>query len=208
MMSNILDLRNQLEQRKGRRDQVQESLEKAKQAVKEKKRDLRRHEQAREIIREVGLKTQQQLQIHISDITTLALEAVFPNPYALIAEFVERRNKTECDIYFARDGNQVDPLSAAGGGVVDIASFALRVASWSMQIPRSRNTLILDEPFRYLSTGLLPRAGEMLKQISEKLGLQIIMVTHSEELADAADQIFRVSMRKGISDVSNKVLHE
>lgn len=210
-MSDIQALRRTLEQRKGRRNQIADSLAKTEASLRDKKRDLRRYEQAREIIREVGLKTQQQLQVHISEITTLALEAVFPDPYALTAEFVQRRNKTECDLYFIRDDNSVDPLSAAGGGTVDVASFALRVASWSMRTPRSRNILILDEPFRYLSEGLLPRAGEMIKQISEKLGLQIIMVTHSEELAEAADTTFRVSIQKGVSCVEkvfNRYLDE
>jgi len=198
-MTNIQNLRNALEQMKGKRDQIQHGIDNAEQFIKEKKKDLRRHEQAREIIREVGLKTQQQLQFHISDITSLALEAVFDNPYKLITEFIQRRNKTECDLYFERDGNRIDPLSASGGGTVDVASFALRVASWSMQRPRSRNVLILDEPFRYLSSDLLPKASEMLNQISKKLKLQIIMVTHAEELIENADRVFEVKIKKGKS---------
>jgi len=198
-MTNIQNLRNALEQMKGKRDQIQHGIDNAEQFIKEKKKDLRRHEQAREIIREVGLKTQQQLQFHVSDITSLALEAVFDNPYKLITEFIQRRNKTECDLYFERDGNRIDPLSASGGGTVDVASFALRVASWSMQRPRSRNVLILDEPFRYLSSDLLPKASEMLNQISKKLKLQIIMVTHAEELIENADRVFEVKIKKGKS---------
>jgi len=201
MMSKIQEIRNQFERLSGEKRQLEKALFQAAQDIKEKKRDLRRHEQAREIIREVGLKTQQQLQYHISDITSLALEAVFKNPYQLIVEFVERRNKIECDLYFERDENKINPLLAAGGGAVDIASFALRVACWSMRKPRSRNILILDEPFRYLSANLLPRAGEMLKQISEKLNLQIIMVSHAEELIENADKIFQVKIRKDVSEI-------
>ena len=36
----------------------------------------------------------------------------------------------------------------------------------------------------------------MLKEISEKLGLQIIMVTHSEELIEAADKVFTIRAGK------------
>ena len=197
-------LRQTLEQHRGRQQQLQTTVAALEQRVRELKGSLRRHERAREIIREVGLSTQQQLQFHISEITTLALEAVFPEPYSLVAEFVQRRNKTECDLYFERNKERIDPISAAGGGAVDLASFALRVASWSMENPHSRNVLILDEPFRYLSTDLLPKAGEMIKQISKKLGLQIIMITHAEELAETADAAFRVSIRKGASSVKKE----
>lgn len=200
-MSDLQSLRRTLEQQKGRKAQIQSTIDLTRRKIREKKRDLKQHEQAREVIREVGLKTQQQLQYHISEITSLALSAVFDDPYELVVEFVQRRNKTECDLLFERDGERIDPLSASGGGAVDIASFALRVASWSMQRPRSRNLLILDEPFKHLSPNLMGRASEMLKEISERLKLQILMVTHSAELTECADRLFKVKLVKGISTV-------
>jgi DNA repair exonuclease SbcCD ATPase subunit len=202
-MSDLTSIRNQLEQRKGKRQEIERMILSCQQSIREQAKDLRRHEQAREVINQVGLATQNQLSFHISEITSLALNAVFPHPYELKAEFVQRRNKTECDLLFVRGEEKIDPLSAAGGGAVDVASFALRIASWSMQRPRSRAVIILDEPFKHLSTNLLPQAGEMLKQISDKLQLQIIMVTHCEELIDTADKVFEVSIRKGISNVKN-----
>lgn len=196
------DLRNLLERRKGEQSQLQRSINSLTEEVKEKKRSLRQHEQAREVIREVGLRTQQELQYHISDITSLALEAVFDDPYELVAEFIQRRNKTECDLLFQRNGQRVDPLSASGGGAVDVAAFALRIASWSMQRPRSRNTIILDEPMRFLSVDLQQRASQMIKQISEQLGLQFIIITHEPTLTSSADKTFEVTIKKGISKIT------
>lgn len=201
-LQKLETIRTNVEQLKGRRSQLQQNIHDEKEGVKETKRELHRYEQAREIIRAVGLQTQSQLSYHIGDITTLALESIFPDAYEVVAEFVQRRNRTECDLYFQRDEMKIDPLMAAGGGVVDVASFALRAASWSMQFPRSRNTLFLDEPFKHLSASLLPLASEMLKQISQKLGMQIIFITHSEELAIMADRTITVSINKGCSTIN------
>ena len=203
MKSEIKTYRNLLERQKGKKIQIEQDINTLKDTVKQSKRNLIRHEKAREIIREVGMQTQQQLQFHISDITSLALEAVFPDPYKLIVEFVQRRNKTECDLYFERDGEKVDPLTASGGGAVDVAAFALRIASWSMQQPRSRNVIILDEPLRFLSTDLQEQASIMIKEISEKLGIQFIIVTHEDTLASYADKVFRVSIKNGKSKVNS-----
>lgn len=203
MASEIQILRNRLEQQKGQKFQIEKSLSILQEELRDKKRSLIRHEQAREVIREVGLKTQEQLQFHISDITSLALEAVFPNPYELKVEFVQRRNKTECDLYFVRDGNKIDPLTASGVGAVDVAAFALRIASWSMSKPHSRNTIILDEPFRFLSENYQEKASIMLKEISKKLEIQFIIVTHEEVLASYADKIFEVKIRKGVTKIQN-----
>ncbi len=201
-MSKLQLIRNKLEQQKGQKIQIEASIIRVTQEIKERKKDLRRHEQAREVIRTVGLKTQEQLQYHISDITSLALEAVFKNPYELVAEFVQRRNKTECDLLFERDGERLDPLSASGGGTVDVAAFALRIASWSMQRPKSRAVLIMDEPMRFLSNDHQEQASAMIKEISQKLGIQFIIITHEPILASYADKVFETKIRKGITKVT------
>jgi len=206
-MFDIKSLRNNLEQQKGRKAQIEQDIITTTINLKEQKRVLRRHEQAREVIRTVALKTQQQLQYHISEITTLALESIFEDPYKLEAEFIERRNKTECDLYFTRDGNPVDPLDSGGIGAADVAAFSLRCASWSMQTPRSRNTLILDEPFKHLKgrkDNL--KVLDLTKEISERMGLQLIIVSDErvdrEDIEDRADKIFDVRMKNKVSYVT------
>lgn len=198
----LQQLRNRLEQQKGQKQQLEKTVENLEIELKEKTRSLRQHEQAREVIKTVGLSTQQQLEYHISDITSMALESVFPNPYQLKIEFVQRRNKTECDLFFERDGNRFDPIDSSGVGTIDVAAFALRIASWSMQNPHSRNTIIIDEPFRFLSANYQEQASQMIKEISKRLGIQFIIVTHEPILASYADKVFEVSIKKGISKIT------
>lgn len=199
--NKIKALRLELEHKKGERTLLMTHLKEDRKKMRALRRSIIDHEKAREIVKEVGLKTQEQLQYHISDITSLALEAVFNDPYKLTAEFVQRRNKTECDLYFERSGDKIDPLSASGGGTVDVASFALRIASWSMESPQSRPTIILDEPLRFLSADRQEKASEMLKEISNKLGIQFIIITHESTLTPFADRIFETSIRKGITQI-------
>lgn len=200
-MPDSKHIRNRLNIERGKQLRIAGEVERLTDREKETRREIRRYEQAREIIREVGLKTQEQLQYHISDITSMALEAVFDDPYELLVEFVQRRNKTECDLLFQRDGNTMDPMGSSGVGSIDVASLALRVVAWSMQSPRTRNTIILDEPFRNLSVDNQERASQMLKELSEKLGLQMIIVTHMQTLTEYADKTFTVSKRKRISRI-------
>jgi len=199
MSEEIKKLRTKLEQDKGKCFQLKKTLTTLSTRQRGLKRDMLRHEKAREIIRTVGIKTQQQLSFHISDITSLALEAVFPEPYALVVDFVQRRNKTECDLLFEKNKERMHPLDASGGGAVDVAAFALRIASWSMTNPKSRSVMILDEPMRFVSADLQQAASEMLKEISTKLGIQFIIVTHENTLAAWADKTFEIGIKKGIS---------
>jgi len=200
----LQEIRKRFERLHGEQSQIEKDIRENKKDIKIQTREFHKHEQAKEIIREVGMKTQQQLQFHISDITSLALEAVFPKPYKLVVEFVQRRNKTECDLYFERGGKQVDPLSSSGGGAIDIAAFALRIASWSLQRPHSRATIILDEPLKWIDETLREKGSNMIKEVSDKLGIQFIIVTHDPMLTKFADKVFEVRQKRKVSKIYTK----
>lgn len=207
-MNQIQQFRNKLERQKGQRDLIKKSIETLSEELHEKKRELYRHEQAREIVRQVGLKTQEQLSFNISNITTMALESVFLNdPYKLQTEFVLNRNKTECNLLFERNGETVKPMDASGVGAIDIAAFALRIASWSMMNPRTRGILILDEPFKHLKGKQENElALKMVREVSKRLGIEIIMVSDEriprEDIIENADRVFEVSIKKGVSKIT------
>lgn len=148
---------------------------------------------AREVINIVAKETQQQLEMRITNIVTMALAAVFPDPYEFKLVFNERRNQTEADLLLVRDGEELSPVEGAGGGVLDVVSFALRIAVLLMS--NHRRVIILDEPFRHLSADLQPKASEMMKMLSDKLGIQFIMVSHEEGIIDCADNI--ITIKKG-----------
>jgi hypothetical protein len=204
---NLKTARAKFERLQGAKAKIEKYISSTEGLLKDENRNLRRHIQAREIVHEVGLKTQQQLEYHISNIVSLAEESVFEDPYKFEARFTERRNQTECDLWFVRNENRISPVDAAGLGSVDVAGFALRLASWSMENPRSRNTLIQDEPFKHLK-GLDEnvRVIAMVKELSKKLNIQIIMV-HDErvpmsEIKKGADKIFNTTKVNRTSKVN------
>jgi hypothetical protein len=203
------EARTKLNKMLGAKEETEKNVALANHKLKELKKDLRYHIQAREIIQQVGMKTQQQLQFHIGEITSMALKSIFKEPYQLDVNFVKRRNKTECDLLFVREGNAIEPKEASGVGAIDVAGFALRIASWSMENPRSNNVILLDEPFKHLKgyeENL--KVIAMVKQLSEKLNLQIIMVHDErvplEDIEKGADKVFEAKMRKGITTVKEK----
>jgi len=200
-MKNLNDIKNFYERQVGKKEQIEQDITNLQTKLKVNRKQVKNLEKAHEIVKLVGGETQQQLHYHISDITSLALEGVFENPYKLILDFVERRGKVECDLLFERDGATIKPKRASGFGALDIASLALRVACWSMQSPRTRPTIIIDEPFRNLSERYHEPASQMVKEISNKLGIQFIISTHTPALAIYADREFKTTIKNGKSKI-------
>ena len=177
----VKDLRETLNKIKGKKEYLLKEMRTIADTIKTCTKQKMDIEEAQLIIQEVAKQTQQELEYHISEVVSTALSSVFDDPYEFKVEFVIKRGKTEADLYFIRRKERVDPLSASGGGVVDVASFALRIALWNLLKGQISNTIWLDEPFKMLSRELQPKAGEMIKMLSDKLKIQFIIITHNQD---------------------------
>lgn len=170
---------------------IKDKITDLEEKVESEKHKLEVIEKSRVVVQKVAKDTQEQLEYRISNIVSLALASVFADPYEFKVRFVERRGKTECDLLFVRDNEEYDPINDSGGGPLDVASFALRLAFWTMN--KTRPVFILDEPFKNLSVDLQEKCSEMVKILSEELGVQIIMVSHLPMIIQSADSVIPVN---------------
>jgi len=160
-------------------------------------------EQSQAFLQRVAQQTQEHLKFQVEDIVNLALETCFPGEYTFQIMFNISRGKTDAELVFLdqKTGRQVDPMNASGGGVVDLTCFALRIACYALERGID-NVIVLDEPFRFLSRDLQERAGEILRTLSKKMNLQIILVSHIGEIINVADKVFEVKKDdKGVSHI-------
>lgn len=180
-------------QAKGMKKQIENSLAQNKMTLDNLNDRIELLERAQAFLQKVAQDTQSQLKFQIEDIVNLALETCFPNEYQFHLRFNIARGKTDAELVFLsrKTGRPIDPVNASGGGVVDLTCFSLRIASYALE-QGIDNVIILDEPFRFISRDLQARAGEILRMLSTKLGLQILMVTHIAQMIDAADKVFEV----------------
>jgi len=140
-------------------------------------------DEALDIAQQISKNLQEHIHGQIAAVVTRCLESVFPDrPYEFKLTFERKRNKTECSLSFVRNGIEVDPTTASGGGVVDVASFALRLAALLLSRPEKRRLVVLDEPFKFVSGGYRDNVREMMETLAEEMGVQFIMITHIAEL--------------------------
>lgn len=206
--NGITKLRRRLENKKGQYEQLQKAIKNLEQKISTNKSTHHTHERALEIVKQVGLLTQKQLEYHLSEQVSLAMEAVFDDPYKLKVNFHEKRGKTEVELLFARRGMEFPPIGSSGGGAIDVASLALRIAYWSMrQDKKIRPLLLLDEPFSQLKgEDANRRALAIIQEISKNLGLQFITVSDErmprEDIIENADKVYQVTQgAQGVSQV-------
>lgn len=139
--------------------------------------------EAVQFLQAVAAEIQSAVHERLSGIVSMCLASVFDQPYEFKIHFDKKRNRTEARIVFTRGGEEFDPKTECGGGVVDVAAFAVRVAALILTKPPQRRLVILDEPFRFVSKKeYLSRLRKMLETLASEFKIQFIIVTHEPDL--------------------------
>lgn len=175
-------MREKLNKLKARFESVKDQVKHDRSFVEDSEDFLSDVEKARDVVQRVGQAVQREAHDRLAGVVSRCLEAVFEEPYEFRIAFDRKRNQTEAHLVFVRDGMEINPLDAAGGGVVDVAAFALRLSSLMLKRPASRRFLCLDEPMRFVSEGYRPRVRKMMESLAGQMQCQILVVTHAPEL--------------------------
>ena len=200
-INEIVNLRKKINEDKAALRHHTQRLANTERKIKLEERHEVVLKKCRVILHASALKIQKEVKTYLDNLVSMALKAVLEDPYTFEAIFETKHNETECRLVFKRDGEERDPLDSTGGGAVDVAAFALRVAIQRMICNRS--TLLLDEPFRNVSEDRHPFVTDLLETINRKLSLQLIMITHRSRLTDRADRVITICKGKVVKSNNN-----
>lgn len=164
-------------------NQAKTILSQNKKELQKEQEKLQNNTEAVAIVKSAAEIIQKTIHNHISTIVTRCLSVVFDeNAYEFQILFEQKKNRTEARLVFTKEGREIDPMFSCGGGVIDVAAFALRLACLVLSRPAKRRLLVLDEPFRMLSVNYQRRIESLIEELAKELDVQIIMITHSEHL--------------------------
>lgn len=201
MNSRLLKCRDWLSAQAGRKQTFEEEVARLDGLLLKAKGELTELDRARTVVNEVQNLTYDALRRYVEEVVSLALSTVYGPRYGFDLDLEIKRGQSEAVPWITKGGDRFSPRNEVGGGVLDVASVAFRLALWSIREPKSAPVFVLDEPARFLSRDKQEMFGEVLKKLSTMLGLQILMVSHSDGIITQADRAWAVSQAKGISKV-------
>ena len=169
--------------------------------VDETKTKMAELEQAKDVLNRILMVTQEDITHYIEQTVTNLVAHIFGDQYRFFFEMSLDRGKPSLTPMVEKNGTQVSPKDEMGGGLMDVLALGLRMALWSLDQKALAPVMILDEPGKYLDRPRVPLFGQALKEMSNQLGLQIIMVTHLDEMKELADRSFTVRQERGVSYV-------
>lgn len=167
---------------------------------------LEQHERVARLLTSIGEHAQESAKAQIEDLVTRGLQVIFGEE--LFFRLVQTVKGNQASLEFVirsiydkppdEEAQTYGPISvdtpvleARGGGMAVVVAFMLRLVVLLLT-PGARRVLFLDESFAHVSAGYEPRVAEFLREVCDKAGTQIILITHSDAYADFADQHYKL----------------
>lgn len=158
------------------------------------------------VLNSIGEERQLKAQDTIEQLVTRGLQQIFDE--SLSFHIVQTVKAKAASVEFVvrttlAGGGVVDTpvMDARGGGLAATIGFLLRVVILLLKRKTDGNILILDETFAHVSDEYLEGVGEFLRELVDKTGIQIVMVTHQPVFSEYADAVYRFSAVDGKTKV-------
>ena len=155
------------------------------------------HSKVLGVLTSVGEARQESAQRQVEGLVTRALQSIFEENLSFHLVPATKGNQAVIDFVLrSRYGDtEIDTpvMDARGGGMAAVVGFVLRLVVLLLT-PNARRILFLDESFGMVSAEYEPRVAEFLRQVADKAGVQIVLITHSTAYSDLAGTSYELSL--------------
>lgn len=160
------------------------------------------------MLSEIVDRRQNQLNV-IQSIATSALQQIYGDKYSLKFDTFEEQRKDgvnnfriEIKIVSPHNGESMETglLNERGGGLIEVVSFALRIAA--LKWLKYNGPILLDEAWKSMSNDYkIDQVVQFLREVTDSTGRQVILVTHMfDKFGPEADNIVHITKNDGVAE--------
>lgn len=198
-----MQLLERIDQLHGGLSRVQGHRESAQQRLVQVRSEIKRLEHEEEVLDLVAELLRTLIDREVADgaksvekLLTEGLQAVFDDQdLSVRADTEVQRGRVSVDLLTVQkkaDGTVTEGVSrsAFGGSVTTVQSILLRII---VALRRGlRPILVLDESMAALDSNYVQNMGRFLGLLCQRMGMDILLVTHNQTLIEVADTCYRI----------------
>lgn len=180
----------------GRLRGKEERLEELRNAERRNTEEARVVNDASRLLLEIAVEHQGEVLRFLNGLVTSGLRDVFGDHVEVEFREETRSNQRAIDIILLIDGVEADIPEGVGGGLADMVALLVQLSSLYLRRGEVGQIIFLDEGLKHLGEEYRPSAARVIQEISKRLGIQVIFVTHQEEFVEVADCVYRFTYHK------------
>ena len=190
MVSSVTEIQSRID----RLDGFYQALKSQERAVKQEVSDLKHKA---EVLNKSSLVIKHLLDIMVKDeinkmagLVTYGLNTIFEDQDLSFKPVISKKNdRIYIELRTSNNGIESE-FGTYGGSVAVIESFLLRIICMlKMKLAR---VILLDETFGSISSEYIQTTSKFVSELSTKLGLDVLLVTHQPEFKNFAKRVYRI----------------
>jgi len=191
----------------------QQRLSLLKEQLEQEKRELTKIEdnlalisQVRVVLQNLSDQTRIQILAGLESVVRTYIQAIFGEEFDFEAKTRIHRSSMAIDFFVIDSTNpnavvRLTPEGNMGGGLLDTVAIALHFALIDMLPEPLKGPVFFDEPAKMASNDLIYSIGQLIKQSQRIFDLQVIMITHHQQLQEIFDHTILLKKEKGVAQI-------
>ena len=180
---------------------IKDSLEEKKEKIQKDMNDINKETDSllelKDFLMSVSANYRDQLCNLFTSLVTEALTSIFEKDIRFNIKLYSYRNEPAIDVSVIENNLEVDPQKSCGGGLNDIISFVIKIIF--IYLKKSSRIIILDEPLKFLSRDYIEQSSNFIHDISKRMNIQIILVSHKPDLEVSCDKLITIEKNENRS---------
>ena len=173
---------------------IKDSLEEKQEKIQKDMNDINKETDSllelKDFLMSVSANYRDQLCNLFTSLVTEALTSIFEKDIRFNIKLYSYRNEPAIDVSVIENNLEVDPQKSCGGGLNDIISFVIKIIF--IYLKKSSRIIILDEPLKFLSRDYIEQSSNFIRDISKRMNIQIILVSHKPDLELSCDKLINI----------------
>jgi len=189
-MSSVKDLQRQTDNLDGFYKAYRQQKKELAETVEGLKKDIDRDIKASAVLKHL-LDTMVKDEVErMAGLITYGLKTIFDDQDLTFTPEITKKNE-KIYIELKTNNNGIEGgYKAFGGSVAVIESFLLRILCLLKK--KYAKLMILDETFSAVGEEYIANTGKLISELSKKIGLDVLLVTHQKEFQHNADHVYKV----------------
>lgn len=203
---NINEVKTQLKDKKekffirvAKQNLLKETITKDNKSLQDALESLSTGQEALQLLEDIANSRRGQVKDKLEGIISEALKLIYGKNYSIELVYDVKNNRSHLDFQLVKEtskGTVKRNMSGFGGGVADIISVPLRLLVL-LGSKQTDKVCILDECYKHVDLDRIELVAKFIKDISKKLGIQIIMSSHHEAMREEADTVYQITSEDG-----------
>ena len=190
---------------------VEKDIIELKEKNKKLLEQLQKSVDAVKFVEEVAFSRRSVIKDKIETVITEALKNVYGKDYSIVFDYSIKNSRTAVNIILVKKTLKGDLKrvldgkgDGSGGGVFDTIALPLKLLVL-LASKKADKILFTDEPGKHIDEDRIQRFAGFIKEISNKLNVQIFMFSHHRSVVDYADTVFEFSCEDSINTTVKKI---